>query len=122
VFQSEILFKSGSANIEISGKEALSSVSILILDLIEEIPSNLNWVLQVDGHTDKIPIYTQEFPSNWELSHARALEVVKFFISQGIPSKRLSANGYGDNQPIVFGDSPDELKLNRRIELKITQR
>ncbi len=122
IFQSEILFYSGSAEIQTDGKESLSSVSAIILELISEIPTELNWILQVDGHTDKIPIYTQKFPSNWELSHARALEVVKFFISQGIPSDKLSANGYGDNQPINLGDTPEDLKSNRRIELKITQR
>ena len=122
VFQSEILFSSGSAEIQTKGKVALSSVSAIILELIDELPTDLNWILQVDGHTDKIPIYTDQFPSNWELSHTRALEVVKFFISQGIPSERLSANGYGDNQPINLGNTPEDLKSNRRIELKITQK
>ena len=122
VFQSEILFNSGSAEIQIDGREALSSVSAIILELISEIPTDLNWILQVDGHTDKVPIFTQQFPSNWELSHARALEVVKFFISRGIPSDKLSANGYSDNQPIKLGNTPEDLKSNRRIELKITQR
>ena len=122
VFQSEILFASGSAEIQTKGKVALSSVSAIILELIDELPTDLNWILQVDGHTDKIPIYTDQFPSNWELSHTRALEVVKFFISQGIPSDRLSANGYGDNQPLSLGNTPEDLKSNRRIELKITQR
>ena len=122
VFQSEILFASGSAEIQTKGKVALSSVSAIILELIDELPTDLNWILQVDGHTDKIPIYTDQFPSNWELSHTRALEVVKFFISQGIPSERLSANGYGDNQPINLGNTPEDLKSNRRIELKITQK
>ena len=122
VFQSEILFSSGSAEIQTKGKVALSSVSATILELIDELPTDINWILQVDGHTDKIPIYTDQFPSNWELSHTRALEVVKFFISQGIPSDRLSANGYGDNQPLSLGNTPEDLKSNRRIELKITQR
>ena len=122
VFQSEILFSSGSATIQPEGKNALVSISQVIIELIDQLPTDLNWILQIDGHTDKIPIYTDRFPSNWELSHARALEVVKFFISQGIPSNNLSANGYGDNQPITLGDTPEDLKSNRRIELKITQR
>jgi chemotaxis protein MotB len=122
VFQSEILFASGSATIQPEGKNALVSISQVIIELIDQLPTDLNWILQIDGHTDKIPIYTERFPSNWELSHARALEVVKFFISQGIPSNKLSANGYGDNQPITLGDTPEDLKSNRRIELKITQR
>ena len=122
IFQSEILFESGSANIQAGGKVALSLIAKTLIDLSNQIPTDLNWILQVDGHTDKIPIATDRFPSNWELSHARALEVLKFFIQQGIPADRLSANGYGEHQPISLGSSPEELKLNRRIELKITQR
>ena len=122
IFQSEILFESGSADIQAGGRVALSLIAKTLIDLSNQIPSDLNWILQVDGHTDKIPIATSRFPSNWELSHARALEVVKFFIQQGLPANKLSANGYGEHQPISLGSSPEELKLNRRIELKITQR
>ena len=122
IFQSEILFESGSADIQAGGKVALSLIAKTLIDLSNQIPTDLNWILQVDGHTDKIPIATDRFPSNWELSHARALEVLKFFIQQGIPAERLSANGYGEHQPISLGSSPEDLKLNRRIELKITQR
>ena len=122
IFQSEILFESGSVEIQNSGRIALSLIAKTIIDLIDEIPTELNWVLQIDGHTDKVPISTSQFPSNWELSHARALEVVKFFIGQGVPADRLSANGYGECQPINLGDTKDDLKQNRRIELKITQK
>ena len=122
IFQSEILFESGSIEIQSSGRIALSLIAKTISDLIDEIPTELNWVLQIDGHTDKVPISTSKFPSNWELSHARALEVVKFFIGQGVPADRLSANGYGEYQPINLGDTKDDLKQNRRIELKITQK
>jgi len=122
IFQSEILFESGSADIQSGGRVALSLIAKTLIDLSNQIPTDLNWILQVDGHTDKVPIATARFPSNWELSHARALEVVKFFIQQGIPEDKLSANGYGEHQPISLGNSPDDLKLNRRIELKITQR
>ena len=122
VFQSEILFESGSTDIQAGGRVALSLIAKTLIDLTNQIPTDLNWILQVDGHTDKIPIATTRFPSNWELSHARALEVVKFFIQQGIPADKLSANGYGEHQPISLGSSPEDLKLNRRIELKITQR
>jgi chemotaxis protein MotB len=122
IFQSEILFESGSADIQAGGRVALSLVAKTLIDLSNQIPTDLNWILQVDGHTDKVPIATARFPSNWELSHARALEVVKFFIQQGIPEDKLSANGYGEHQPISLGSSPEDLKLNRRIELKITQR
>ena len=122
VFQSEILFESGSTNIQSGGRVALSLIAKTLIDLSNQIPTDLDWILQVDGHTDKVPIATARFPSNWELSHARALEVVKFFIQQGIPAEKLSANGYGEHQPISLGSSPEDLKLNRRIELKITQR
>jgi len=122
VFQSEILFESGSADIQAEGRVALSLVAKTLIDLSDKIPTDLNWILQIDGHTDRVPIATAKFPSNWELSHARALEVVKFFIQQGVPADKLSANGYGEYQPISLGSSGDDLKLNRRIELKITQR
>ena len=122
IFQSEILFESGSTDIQSGGRVALSLIAKTLIDLSNQIPTDLNWILQVDGHTDKVPIATARFPSNWELSHARALEVVKFFIQQGIPADKLSANGYGEHQPISLGSSPQDLKLNRRIELKITQR
>ena len=121
IFQSEILFDSGTAEIQTQGRVALSLIAKTLIDLSDQIPSELNWILQVDGHTDKVPISTNQFPSNWELSHARALEVVKFFIQQGIPANKLSANGYGEFQPINLGDSIEDLKQNRRIELKITQ-
>ncbi len=121
IFQSEILFDSGTAEIQIQGRVALSLIAKTLIDLSDQIPSELNWILQVDGHTDKVPISTNQFPSNWELSHARALEVVKFFIQQGIPANKLSANGYGEFQPINLGDTIEDLKQNRRIELKITQ-
>ena len=122
IFQSEILFESGSADIQAEGRVALSLIAKTLLDLSNQIPTDLNWILQIDGHTDSVPIATAKFPSNWELSHARALEVLKFFIQQGIPADKLSANGYGEYQPISLGSSPEDLKLNRRIELKITQR
>ena len=122
VFQSEILFESGSTDIQSGGRVALSLIAKTLIDLSNQIPTDLDWILQVDGHTDRVPIATARFPSNWELSHARALEVVKFFIQQGIPADKLSANGYGEHQPISLGSSPEDLKLNRRIELKITQR
>jgi chemotaxis protein MotB len=122
IFQSEILFESGSADIQSEGRVALSLVAKTLIDLSDQIPTDLNWILQIDGHTDRVPIATAKFPSNWELSHARALEVLKFFIQQGVPADKLSANGYGEYQPISLGSSPEDLKLNRRIELKITQR
>ncbi len=109
------------SDIQPEGRAALFLIAKTMNDLIIELPTELNWILQVDGHTDKVPIATSRYPSNWELSHSRALEVVKFFIQQGLPANKLSANGYGEYQPINFGDSPEDLKQNRRIELKITQ-
>jgi chemotaxis protein MotB len=105
IFQSEILFESGSADIQAGGREALSLIAKTLIDLSDQIPTDLNWILQIDGHTDRVPIATAKFPSNWELSHARALEVVKFFIQQGVPADKLSANGYGEYQPISLGSS-----------------
>ncbi len=121
IFQSEILFESGSATIQTDGEEALSIIAKSLIEIAQEIPPDLNWIIQIDGHTDKVPISTYKFPSNWELSHSRALEVLKFFITKGIPASRLSANGYGEYQPINLGNSKEDLKENRRIELKITQ-
>ena len=86
IFQSEILFESVRTDIQAGGRVALSLIAKTLIDLSNQIPTDLNWILQVDGHTDKVPIATARFPSNWELSHARALEVVKFFIQQGIPA------------------------------------
>ena len=86
------------------------------------IPKDLPWILQVDGHTDKNPIRTSRFPSNWELSSARAIEVVNYLISLGIPPNRLSATGYGEFQPLDKRDDEIAHRRNRRIELKQTQR
>ena len=116
-FNSSSLYISGGAELLPSGESIISKVSDALNGL-----SFYNFKVDIEGHTDNVPINTLRFPSNWELSHARALEVVKFFIQQGIPADKLSANGYGEHQPISLGSSPEDLKLNRRIELKITQR
>ena len=89
---------------------------------MERIPEDLPWILQVDGHTDRIPIKTPRFPSNWELSAGRAIEVVNYLVSQGIPPSRLSASGFGEFQPIDARDDEIAYRRNRRIELKLTQR
>ena len=94
-----------------------------IVDLSKEIPTDIPWVLQINGHTDKQPITGGgRFKSNWELSAARAISVVEYFISQGIPPERLVAAGYGEFQPIDLGDTDGRLSKNRRIELKLTER
>lgn len=118
VFQSEVLFPSGSADLQPSGEKQLASVAQRLLDISSKIPKEIGWVLQVDGHTDNKPINTRAFPSNWELSAARAIAVVKFLNSQGIPNDHLVAAGYGEYQPLSLMDTA----RNRRIELKLTNR
>ncbi|MGB0921573.1 MAG: peptidoglycan-binding protein [Alphaproteobacteria bacterium] len=122
VFQSELLFASGSAQLAPNGRAELLKVALALLEISEKVPTNVKWILQVDGHTDKVPIATAQYRSNWELSAARALAVVRFLEDSGVPSRRLSAAGYGEFQPVTRGSSPAALKRNRRIELKITTR
>ena len=122
VFQSEVLFGSGSADLGQSGKQGLNTFAEVLKDVMARIPDDLPWILQVDGHTDRIPIETPRFPSNWELSAARAIEVVNYLIAQGISPTRLSATGYGEFQPIDDHDDEIAYRRNRRIELKLTQR
>ena len=86
------------------------------------IPKDLNWVLRIDGHTDIRPISTSAFRSNWELSSSRAISVVKFLISKGVPPCRLVAAGFGEYQPLSSGGSEGDLRRNRRIELKLTEK
>lgn len=122
VFQSEVLFESASADIGANGKQQLAQLADALLTIARDIPREIPWVLRVDGHTDVIPISTGRFPSNWELSTARAVSVVKFLIEQGVPPDRLAATGFGEFQPL--DDRPDEIghRRNRRIELKLTER
>jgi chemotaxis protein MotB len=122
VFQSEVLFPPGSAALSPEAQERLKPVADAIKTIAPKIPTDLPWVLQVGGHTDKLPINTPQFPSNWELSTARALSVVRYLAAQGIPADRLSAAGYGEYEPIDPGDTPDAYRKNRRIELKLTER
>jgi len=122
VFQSEVLFPSGSAQLQPGGEKQLGAVAQRLIEISKKIPADIPWVLQVDGHTDNKPINTREFPSNWELSAARAIAVVKFLNAQGIPNDHLVAAGYGEFQPIEEGTSDEVLRRNRRIELKLTNR
>ena len=122
VFQSEVLFPSGSDTFNPEGLPALREVAAAIHELEERIPPDIDWVLRVDGHTDARPINTPEFPSNWELSTARALRVVRFLISEGVSPKHLVAAGFGEFHPIDPGTSEEALRRNRRIELKLTTR
>ena len=122
VFQSEVLFDSGSANLGVVGQDQLSRLAGTLLEIMPKIPKEINWVLQVDGHTDNVPIATSQFPSNWELSAARAISVVKFLRDQGIPANHLAATGYGEYQPLEDRNDDASRRRNRRIELKLTQR
>jgi len=122
VFQSEVLFPSGQATMTAEGLAAIDQLATAIIELERSIPSEIDWALQVDGHTDVRPIASSQFPSNWELSSARATSVVKYLISRGVSPKRLVAAGYGEFQPLEDGFTEDVLRRNRRIELKLTNR
>ena len=122
VFQSEVLFESGSADLGRKGKRQLYQLVRSLREIIAKIPKDINWILRVDGHTDKVPIKTPRFPSNWELSTGRATSVVKYLISQKIPPNRLAAAGFGDHHPLDPRDNKTANRRNRRIELKLTQR
>ena len=124
VFSSEVLFDRGSADIGLEGKLQLDTISNVLKDISQKIPEDINWVLRVDGHTDKTPVSQNSiFKDNWELSQARSLSVVKYMISNHeIDPKRMSAAGFGEHQPISFSDSKEDLAKNRRIEFKLTER
>ena len=124
VFSSEVLFDRGSADIGLEGKLQLDTISNVLKDISQKIPEDINWVLRVDGHTDKTPVSQNSiFKDNWELSQARSLSVVKYMISKHeIDPKRMSAAGFGEHQPISFSDSKEDLAKNRRIEFKLTER
>lgn len=122
VFQSEVLFATGSADLGEAGQSQLDRLAKALADVSERIPKDLNWVLRVDGHTDRVPIATTRFPSNWELSSARAISVVRFLIGRGIPAERLVAAGFGENHPIDAGKDETAMRRNRRIEFKLTER
>lgn len=122
VFESEVLFPSGSATLTPEGLGAMDQLATAIVDLEGQIPKEIDWALQIDGHTDVRPIASTQFPSNWELSTARASSVVKYMISRGVPGNRLVAAGYGEYQPLELGSDDTALQKNRRIELKLTNR
>ena len=122
VFQSEVLFGSGEAEIGAEGRRQLAQLAATLTSIADEIPEELPWVLQVDGHTDVRPIRTARFPSNWELSTARAISVAQFLVSQGIPPERVAARGFAEFQPLDPGDTEDAYRRNRRIEIKLTTR
>ena len=123
VLQSEVLFPLGSAELTPAGVNEITALAISVKDIAAEIPSGVSWILRVDGHTDRQPIKPGgQFASNWELSAARAITVVKLLIADGVPADHLAATGFGDNQPLDPADTPDAYAKNRRIELRLTDR
>tara|TARA_B100000886_G_scaffold333759_1_gene288313 strand:- start:734 stop:1819 length:1086 start_codon:yes stop_codon:yes gene_type:complete len=122
ILPSEILFKSGSDVIEPDGVNKLMKISKSLKEISTKIPQEIDWILRIDGHTDKIPINNKEFSSNWHLSSSRSINIVKFFINEGISPNRLVAAGFGEYSPIFFDQTDDSLKKNRRIEIKLSTR
>jgi len=122
LFQSELLFGSGSATLGDVGRQELAKLAGTLRQVAQRIPEDIDWILRVDGHTDRVPIHNADFDSNWELSTARAVSVVRFLASQGIAQKRLTAAGFGEFHPIDPANTPEALARNRRIELKLTSR
>lgn len=121
VFESDVLFASGSADFNPAGEQQLIVIANAIIEIAKDIPTKIEWVIRVDGHTDVVPIKGR-YANNWELSTARALSVVQFFESAGVPPKHLAAAGFGQYHPIKKGRSAEALAANRRIELKMDAR
>jgi chemotaxis protein MotB len=122
VFPADVLFDSGSADLKPEATPQIDKLDDALKQLETQIPPDIAWVLRIDGHTDIKPITNVNFPSNWELSAARAISVVRYLIDHGIPANRLVAAGFGEFQPLDPGDSDEALAKNRRIELKLTER
>ena len=124
IFSSEVLFSAGRSDLSKEGKTEISNVTEILSSIMKDIPENIDWVIRVDGHTDSTPLSgTGEFKDNWELSQARALSVVKYMINElNFSGSRLAANGFGEYQPISLEDTPEARALNRRIEIKLTER
>jgi len=122
LLQAELLFPSGNADLSDQGKLELQELAGVLKDISAGIPDDLQWILRVDGHTDKIPIRSQQYPSNWELSTARAVSVVRYLASEGIPEERMTAAGFSKFHPIDTADTDQAYRKNRRIEIKLTSR
>ena len=121
VFQSEVLFAPGQADISTEGTPDLDALADAILQLEQEIPPDINWVLRIDGHTDIRPISNARFPSNWELSAARAISVARYLVTKGVSPNRLVAAGFGEFTPLDPAENEDAYRRNRRIEFKLTE-
>jgi chemotaxis protein MotB len=122
VFQSEVLFPPGGDVLQPAGQGEMLKLADAAKQLAREIPSDINWIIRVDGHTDNVPIRSARFADNWQLSSARAASVVRYLVGQGVPAEHLAAAGFGEFQPIEAGDTPEARARNRRIELKLTER
>jgi chemotaxis protein MotB len=122
VFQSEVFFDAGQAVLKPEGRAEIDKLAGLLADLEKQIPTDIAWVLRVDGHTDVRPIASSQFPSNWALSSARAISVVQYLIQRGISPQHLVAAGFGEFQPLDTDKTEDAYRKNRRIELKLTER
>ncbi len=122
IFPSEIFFESGSDIIQVEGVKKLSDIAKSLKEISEKIPNKIDWVLRIDGHTDRIPIYNEKFNSNWHLSSSRAINIVKLLIENGISPNRLVAAGFGEHSPLINEENEDAYKKNRRIEIKLTRR
>jgi len=122
VFQSELLFKSGAAELGPEGLEQVGRLAATLKEMIRSIPPGVNWVLRVDGHTDRRPISSGRYRSNWELSTARAVTVLRELANAGIPNDRLAAAGFGEFQPLDTAETEDAYARNRRIEIRFDQR
>ena len=122
IFQSELLFDSASADLQLEGKEKLKEIGKTLKETTTQIPNDIDWIILVEGHTDKRPIQTARYPSNWELSTARANSVLKLLLELGFNPSRLAAAGYGEFYPISNGNTDADYQQNRRIELKLTSR
>lgn len=122
VFQSEVFFDAGQAVLKPDGRGELDKLGAIIADLGREMPPDIPWILRVDGHTDNRPIRSAQFPSNWSLSTARAVAVVEYLVTKGIPADRIAATGFGEFQPLDVANNDEAWRRNRRIEFKITER
>ena len=122
IFPSEVFFESGSDIIQEAGREKLYDIAISLKEISEKIPKKIDWILRIDGHTDKVPINNERFKSNWHLSSSRAINIVKFFIEEGISPSRLVAAGFGEYSPLLLDDNEQAYQKNRRIEIKLTTR
>jgi chemotaxis protein MotB len=122
VFQSEVLFPPGSAELSEAGQAQIRRVGAVLRDISRQIPREVNWVLRVDGHADRTPISNQRFASNWELSAARSIAVSRLLVQEGLPANRIAAAAFGENQPLDPGEGAEAFARNRRIEFRLTDR